>query len=99
MLMIALHLLLGFLLIVPFLVFGFAHLATSWKRPNRGRSATAWRCWASRLVILISGLVLVRLGAFEVRDPRVRDVGYWLHVLTPLVAVGALRQASSGRPA
>ena len=30
-----LHLLLGFLLIVPFLVFGFAHLATSWKRPNK----------------------------------------------------------------
>ena len=35
MLMVALHLLLGFLLIVPFLVFGFVHLATSWKRPNR----------------------------------------------------------------
>ena len=35
MLMVALHLLLGFLLIVPFLIFGFAHLATSWKRPNK----------------------------------------------------------------
>ena len=35
MLMIALHLVLGFFLIVPFLVFGFVHLATSWKRPNR----------------------------------------------------------------
>src|SRR5262249_5712864 len=35
MLMVALHLLLGFVLIVPFLIFGFAHLSTSWKRPNR----------------------------------------------------------------
>src|SRR5271170_4450876 len=35
MLMVALHLLLGFLLIVPFVVFGFVHLATSWRRPNR----------------------------------------------------------------
>ena len=34
MLMVALHLLLGFVLIVPFLIFGFAHLATSWKRPT-----------------------------------------------------------------
>src|ERR1700757_5407051 len=34
-LMVLLHLVLGFLLIVPFLVFGFAHLVSSWKRPNR----------------------------------------------------------------
>ena len=25
---------------------------------------------------------------FEVRDPGVREVGYWLHVLTPLAAIG-----------
>ena len=35
MLMVALHLLLGFVIIVPFIVFGFGHLVTSWKRPNR----------------------------------------------------------------
>ena len=38
-------------------------------------------------MILVSGLVLVRIGGFEVRDPRVRDAGYWLHVLTPLLAI------------
>src|ERR1700730_10042407 len=35
MLMVAFHLFFGFVLIVPFLIFGFVHLATSWKRPNR----------------------------------------------------------------
>src|SRR5262245_49752716 len=35
MLMIFVHLALGFALIVPFLGFGFAHLATSWNRPNK----------------------------------------------------------------
>src|SRR5438477_13007122 len=35
MIMIGLHFVLGLLLIVPFLIFGLAHLATSWKRPNR----------------------------------------------------------------
>ena len=35
MLMVALHLFLGLVLVIPFLIFGFAHLATSWKRPNK----------------------------------------------------------------
>ena len=33
--MFVLHLVLGFAIVVPFIVFGFAHLATSWKRPNK----------------------------------------------------------------
>src|SRR3954470_23227902 len=35
MLMVVVHLAVGFALILPFLVFGFGHLLTSWKRPNR----------------------------------------------------------------
>jgi tetratricopeptide (TPR) repeat protein len=87
MLMVALHLLLGFIVIVPFLIFGFAHLATSWKRPNKTAIRFGLALLVVALVILASGLVLVRLGGFEVRDPRAREVGYWLHVLTPLVAI------------
>src|SRR5439155_23525737 len=87
MLMVLAHLALGFVLIVPFLVFGFAHLATSWKRPNKGAVRYGLSLLACSLVILASGLVLVRLGVFEVRDPRVRAVGYWLHVAAPLLAV------------
>ena len=72
MLMIALHLVLGFFLIVPFLIFGFVHLATSWKRPNKTAVRFGLALLGVVLVILISGLVLVRLGGFEVRDPRIR---------------------------
>ena len=67
--------------------------ATEQGRP----SASAWSSWLSGLVILVSGLVLVRLGGFEVRDPRVRNVGYWLHVVAPLAAVGA-STSSTGWP-
>ena len=88
MLMFALHLLLGFVLIVPFLIFGFAHLATSWKRPNKAAIRYGLALLALALVLLVSGLVLVRLGGFEVRDPSRREVGYWLHVLAPLLAMG-----------
>ncbi len=87
MLMVFLHLMLGFALIVPFLIFGFIHLVTSWKRPNRVAVRYGLILLVSALVILISGLILVRFDAFEVRDPAVRGVGYWLHVATPLVAV------------
>src|SRR4051812_34646197 len=34
-LMFILHLVLGFVLLLPFVAFGLAHLATSWKRPNK----------------------------------------------------------------
>ncbi|MFI5456143.1 MAG: multiheme c-type cytochrome [Isosphaerales bacterium] len=87
MLMVALHLLLGFFLIGPFLVFGLIHLATSWRRPNKAAVRFGLALLSTAFVILVSGLVLVRLGGFEVRDPTVREAGYWLHVLAPLVAI------------
>ncbi len=87
-LMVILHLILGCALIVPFLGFGFAHLVTSWQRPNKAAVRYGLVLLASALVILISGLVLIRIGAFEVRDPVLRAVGYWLHVFVPFVAVG-----------
>jgi tetratricopeptide (TPR) repeat protein len=87
MLMVALHIFLGLLLIVPFLIFGCAHLATAWRRPNKAAIRAGLALLATALVILASGLVLVRLGGFEVRDPRLREAGYWLHLLTPLIAI------------
>ncbi len=88
MLMVALHLLLGFLIIVPFIVFGVVHLATSWKRPNKAAVRFGLALLGVAILLLVSGLVLVRLGGFEVRDPRARDIGYWLHVALPFVAIG-----------
>ena len=89
----------GSCLVVPFLVFGFAHLVTSWKRPNKAAIRYGLMLLAAALVHLVSGLVLVRIGGFEVRDPRVRNVGYWLHVVTPARGGRPLRQAPPGRPA
>jgi tetratricopeptide (TPR) repeat protein len=87
MLMVALHLALGLGLVLPFLIFGSLHLATSWKRPNKGAIRYGLSLLAAALVTLASGLVLVRIGGFEVRDMRVRGIGYWFHVAAPLLAV------------
>ena len=89
--MFILHLVLGFAILVPFLAFGFVHLATSWKRPNRSAVRFGLALLFCALVVGLSGLILVRLSGFErfeVRDPTVRAVGYWLHVATPLLAIG-----------
>src|SRR4051795_13211294 len=67
MLMVFLHLALGFVLVVPFVVFGFAHLATSWNRPNRAAVRYGLLLLGTALVLLGSGLVLVRIGGLEVR--------------------------------
>jgi tetratricopeptide (TPR) repeat protein len=82
------HIVLGLVLTLPFIIFGFGHLATSWKRPNRAAVRWGLALLAASLVLLISGLVLVRVsGVFDIRDPSVRWVSYWLHVGTPLLAI------------
>ncbi len=102
-LMVIMHLALGLGLILPFIIFGMTHLVTSWNRPNKAAIRYGLVLLAASFVILISGLILVRFSGFEialtsrfslkvpsieVRDPNVRNVGYWLHVIIPLVAIG-----------
>ncbi len=86
-LMFGLHLILGVALVAPFVLFAFTHLATSWKRPNRSAVRYGLMLLTASLVVMITGFVLVRLGNFSVRDPVVRQVGYWLHVIAPVLAV------------
>lgn len=87
LLMVAFHLFLGLALAVPFIAFGLVHPVMSRIRPNRRAIRVGYLLPAVSIVILISGLVLIRVGGFEVRDPRVRNVGYWLHVAAPLLAI------------
>lgn len=89
MLMIGLHLLLGFLVVVPVVVFGVIHWFTSRNRPNKAAVRYGLALLAGSVVVLVSGFILVRgFGIYEVRDPRVRSVSYWLHVAAPLVVIG-----------
>src|SRR6185503_7846616 len=81
------HLVLGLLIVVPVVVFGFAHMRNAWNRPNRRAVRVGIGLFATALVLLISGIVLTRIeGVIVVRDPKVRSIAYWLHVITPLLA-------------
>src|SRR5947199_7737615 len=83
-LMFLIHLALGFIIIAPVIVFGALHLRNAWPRPNRRAVRAGIALFSCAIVLLLSGLVLTRLGVLEVRDPTVRVVSYWIHVITPL---------------
>lgn len=81
------HLVLGLLLVVPTVVFGFVHMSNTYDRRNRRAVRVGYGLFATALVLLASGIVLTRLeGVIVIKDPAVRSVAYWAHVITPLMA-------------
>ncbi|MEM7353511.1 MAG: hypothetical protein AAF657_22125, partial [Acidobacteriota bacterium] len=81
------HLVLGALIIVPVVVFGFTHMRKAYDRPNRRAVKVGYALFTTALILLASGIVLTRLeGVIVVKDPTVRSVAYWAHVITPLIA-------------
>ncbi|MGD8587606.1 MAG: tetratricopeptide repeat protein [Chromatiales bacterium] len=82
--MFLLHLALGLLLILPFLLFASLHLRRARHRPNRYAIRAGLGLFGAGLALLFSGLVLIRFGWFEINDPQWRNLAYWFHVLSPL---------------
>lgn len=83
------HLVLGLLLVVPFLWFAIVHMRITWRRKNRAAVRMGYFLFAICLALICSGLLLTRAGPLEVRDAVARQVFYWIHVVTPLLAVWA----------
>ncbi|MCH2136487.1 MAG: hypothetical protein MK101_07890 [Phycisphaerales bacterium] len=82
------HLVLGLVLIVPLVVFGFMHMARGRKHPNRRAARVGMALFIACIIVLLTGLVLMRIeGVLVLKNPFVRSLMWWLHVLVPLVAV------------
>ena len=81
------HLALGLVFVVPFLVFGVIHLKNSWNRPNRRAVRVGYALFVASIVVLLSGVALMRFGNFDLREPTLRAITYWAHVLVPLLAI------------
>jgi len=81
------HLVLGLLLVVPFLVFCVIHIIKAWDRPNRRAVRVGYLLFAVSLVLLISGIALMRVEGFEIKNPNLRSLSYWLHIITPLLVI------------
>ncbi len=87
MLMFLLHLALGLGLLLPFLVFALGHLATAYNRPNRRAVRAGVALLVVSIVLIVSGVVLVRFEGFQVKDATTRSIAYWAHVISPIVAI------------
>ena len=81
------HLILGLLLIVPFLVFGVVHMLNTRDRKIRRTVNIGYALFAVCISVLVTGILLVRLeGVFDLKSPAARSTVYWLHVACPVVA-------------
>ncbi len=92
MVMFGTHLGLGLLLILPVVIFGVIHMINSHNRPNRRAVMVGYLLFATSLVVLITGLLLTRADVFQfknlgLKDPRLRSMAYWAHIITPLLAI------------
>jgi len=86
------HLVLGFLLVAPFILFGIVHIKNARDRPNRRAVRVGYLLFAISIVVLVTGLALTRIDIFQfknvgLKNPQLRSVAYWAHVITPLLAI------------
>ena len=79
------HLVLGLVLLVPFVVFGVFHMLAARNRRNRRAVRIGYVLFATGVVVLISGLLLMRIAGFDLKQPLARRTVYWLHVIVPLI--------------
>ncbi|MDA0810421.1 MAG: multiheme c-type cytochrome [Planctomycetota bacterium] len=80
------HLVLGLLLVVPLVAFGTLHMLAARNRRNRRAVKIGYALFATSIVVLITGVLLMRIGGFDLKQPMARSTVYWLHVVVPVLA-------------
>src|SRR5258708_13044504 len=76
-----LHLALGFLIIVPVIVFGALHFRNAWKRPNRRAVSAGIALFSTALLLLLSVIPLTRPRFFDLKHPPLLNRPYSLHLI------------------
>jgi tetratricopeptide (TPR) repeat protein len=92
MVMFGTHLGLGFLLILPVVIFGIFHAINAYGRPNRRAVRVGFLLLTAAVTVLITGVLLTRIDVFKfknigLKNPGSRTIAYWAHVMTPLLVV------------
>src|SRR5262249_6680207 len=83
------HVVVGVLLVLPFLAFGTIHLATARTRKNRRAVRLGIILFSVSIVVGLSRLALIPLTGLPQLPTGTwsRNVAYYLHVLMPVAAV------------
>lgn len=80
------HLVLGFVIVAPVIVFGLIHMKKARGRRNRRAVKVGYGLFAAAILLLVTGVVLTRVeGVIVVKDGTARSIAYWAHVILPLV--------------
>src|SRR5262245_1120396 len=92
MVMFGTHLTLGLLVVLPIVIFGILHIKNAHNRPNRRAVKVGYLLFATSLIVLITGLLLMRVDIFHfknlgLKNPHTRSLAYWFNVVTPILAV------------
>ncbi|MEK6262878.1 MAG: tetratricopeptide repeat protein [Planctomycetota bacterium] len=94
MLMFAGHLVLGLLLVVPFIAFIGIHLVNTRLRKNKRAIRVGYLLLIASIVLLVSGVMLMRIdlggkgsSALVIKDAATRSIVYWSHIAAPLFCV------------
>lgn len=86
--MFLMHIIVGLLIVIPFLVFGIIHMRNTKDRKIRRTVRIGYALFSICIVILISGLALVRIeGVLDLKHPTTRSLVYWAHVGCPVVGL------------
>lgn len=82
------HLVLGLAICLPIVVFGAIHMRNAHDRPNRRAVRAGYALFTTAIILIITGFLLLRIdGLFVIRSEVARSISWWLHVLSPLVAM------------
>ena len=88
LMMFLIHLVLGLILIVPFIIYGFIHIGNTRKRRNKRAIKAGYALFFISILLLISGLLLTRgIPYLEIKNIQARQLTYWLHVILPFIAI------------
>lgn len=80
------HVVIGTLIVVPFLVFGIIHMLNAKDRKIRRTVMIGYVLFTVCILVLLSGFMLLRIdGLFDLKNPTARSVTYWAHVITPMI--------------
>lgn len=80
------HLILGLLIIVPFIIFVGFHLRATFRRRNRAAVRVGYVLMFISIALLLSGIGLTR-NIVDLKSPAIRSIIYWIHILTPIGAI------------
>lgn len=86
------HLAVGVLVLVPFVLFAVSHALVARRHPNQRAARVGYLLAALSLIVLVTGVALMRVVGIELRQPGVRSLVYWLHVVVPVAAFLAFQQ-------